>query len=347
VEVLILVGALLLIVLASELFTNAVEWAGSLLHVGSGATGSILAAVGTALPETVVVVVALAGGGGAAQRVAVGAVLGSSFLLLTLGAGITGFAVLTRKRRRQLVAERAQVRRDLNVFLTAFPCAIAATVLTRPERIVVGVLLLAIYAAYARATLRAGGPRDEMPEPLHLLRLTRGWGRARRSRAKRSEAEARSALPRRGAVGLQLAAGVVLLVVGSELFVQALEGAAQSFGIDSLVLALIVVPFATELPETMNSVLWVRSGDDTLAFGNVAGAAAFQACILGFLGLSFTGWDLGAAGLISAGCTFVTGLFLLAVLRGGRVHGALLAGAALPWVGYAVAELLTRGRLGG
>jgi cation:H+ antiporter len=334
VDVLSLVGALLLIVLASELFTNAVEWAGSLLRLSTGATGSLLAALGTALPETVVVIVALAGGGSGSEGVAVGAVLGSSFLLLTLGAGITGFALLARRRRPHLAAESAQVRRDLGVFLTTFPCAIVATILTRPERIVVGVLLLAIYAAYARATVVAGNVRDETPEPLHLLR----W------RASPPGAERR---PHRGAVTLQLLAGVVLLVVGSGLFVRALEGAARSFGIDSLVLALIVVPFATELPETVNSVLWVRSGDDSLAFGNVAGAAAFQACILGFIGLSFTAWDLGAAGLISAGCTLVTALFLLAVTRGGRAHGALLAGAVLPWLGYAVAELLTRGRLGG
>jgi cation:H+ antiporter len=332
VDVLILVGALILIVLASELFTNAVEWAGSLLHLGTGATGSLLAALGTALPETVVVVVALAGGGASSERVAIGAVLGSSFLLLTLGAGITGFAVLVRRGRRHLVAERAQVRRDLKAFMTAFPCAIISTILTRPERIVVGVLLLLIYAAYARATLVAGGVREETPEPLHLLR----W---------RSSASA--GRPHGGAVALQLLAGAVLLVVGSELFVRALEGAAQSFGIDALVLALIVVPLATELPETVNSVLWVRSGDDSLAFGNVAGAAAFQACILGFIGLSFTSWNLGGAGLISAGCTVGTALFLLVVTRDGRAHGGLLSVSLLPWVGYAIVELLTRGRLGG
>jgi hypothetical protein len=34
-----------------------------------------------------------------------------------------------------------------------------------------------------------------------------------------------------------------------------------------LVLALVIVPVATELPETLNSVLWVRSNDDMLAFG--------------------------------------------------------------------------------
>lgn len=324
---LILLGALLLIVLASELFTNAVEWAGYLMHLGQGATGSLLAALGTALPETVVVVVALVAGAADSQRIAIGAVLGSSFLLLTLGAGVTGVAVLVRGGARRLAVEPAQARRDLGVFLSAFPCAVASTLLSSPQRVVVGVLLLMLYAGYARATLRAGTAGGDAPEPLHFVRWRRG-------------------APSSWAVTAQLASGTLLLVVGAEIFVRALETAATGFGVDPLVLAVIVVPFATELPETVNSVLWVRSGDDSLALGNVAGAAAFQACILGFVGVSFTPWTLGTAGLLSAACTFAVGLYLLALLRGGRAHGGWLVGSAIPWVGYAVAELVTRGRLG-
>jgi cation:H+ antiporter len=323
----LLLGGLVAIVVASELFTNAVEWAGHRLHLARGATGSLLAAIGTALPETVVVVVALVSGAAHAQRIAIGAVLGSSFLLLTLGAGVTGVAVLARGRASRLTVDRAQSRRDLGIFLSAYPCAVAATLLASAQRVVVGVLLLALYAAYARASLRGGAPAAEDPDPLHLVR----W---------------RAGPPAAGVVGIQLVASVLLLVVASAVFVDALEGVASGVGVDPLVLAVIVVPLATELPETVNSVLWVLSGDDSLALGNVAGAAAFQACILGFVGLSFTSWNLGADGLISAGCAFAAGLYLLALLRGGTAHGGWLVGTALPWVGYAVAEILAQGHLG-
>jgi cation:H+ antiporter len=327
VTALILLAALLLIVLASELFTNAVEWAGYRLRLNQGATGSLLAALGTALPETVVVVVAVVGGAANSQRIAVGAVLGSSFLLVTLGAGVTGAAVLIRGGSRRLAINPAQARRDLGVFLTAFPCAVASTLLSSAQRVVVGVLLLLLYAGYARVTLSGSTAEGEAPEPLHFVR----WGRG---------------APSTWVVAAQLASGTLLLVVGAEIFVRALEGAASGLGADPLVLAVIVVPFATELPETVNSVLWVRSGDDSLALGNVAGAAALQACILGFVGVSFTPWALGTAGLLSAACTFAVGLYLLALLRNGGAHGGWLVGSALPWVGYALAELVTRGRLG-
>ncbi|MDQ3238452.1 MAG: sodium:calcium antiporter, partial [Actinomycetota bacterium] len=47
------------IVAAAALFTNAVEILGNRLNLGQGAVGSILAAVGTALPETMIPVVAV------------------------------------------------------------------------------------------------------------------------------------------------------------------------------------------------------------------------------------------------------------------------------------------------
>ena len=39
------------ILIGAELFTNGIEWAGHRLKLAEGAVGSLLAAVGTALPE--------------------------------------------------------------------------------------------------------------------------------------------------------------------------------------------------------------------------------------------------------------------------------------------------------
>jgi len=150
---LLFLGALALIAAASELFTNAVEWAGHLLHLGSGATGSLLAALGTALPETMVVVVALVGGSSDSGQIATGAVLGSSFLLLTLGGAITGVALLTRAGAHHLRVEPAQIRRDLGVFLSAFGCS--STLGTRAPRWARG---RPTGTRPSRCTSSAGGP---------------------------------------------------------------------------------------------------------------------------------------------------------------------------------------------
>src|SRR4026208_289758 len=53
-DLLILAVALVIILLAAELFTNGIEWFGHKLNLAEGAVGSVLAAVGTALPGTVI-----------------------------------------------------------------------------------------------------------------------------------------------------------------------------------------------------------------------------------------------------------------------------------------------------
>lgn len=321
------VAGLAAIVVAAELFTNAVEWAGYRLKLASGATGSLLAALGTSLPETVVPVVALLTGAPGATAVATGAVLGSSFLLLGVGVSITGVAVLFRRGRRTLTIQPAQARRDLGVFCIAFSLVLVGVLLPLGARIALGIALLMAYAAYVRATLRGGGPTGDVPEPLHLLR----W---------------RPGEPRMAMIATQLLLSVGLLVLGSELFVHALDDTAAALHANPLTLALVVVPLATELPETFNSVLWVRSRDDDLAFGNVAGSAAFQSCVLGFLGLSFTPWRPDFNGILSGLLTLGVALGLLALLRDGRAHGRWLVAAGVPWAGYVVAQLVSGGHLG-
>jgi cation:H+ antiporter len=212
------------------------------------------------------------------------------------------------------------------VFIAAFTVAVIASVLPSGARIAVGALLLVAYALYVVATLRGSATAGESPEPLHIVR----W---------------RPGEPHPVLVTMQLLIAIALLVVGSQLFVSALDRTASALQIPQLLLALIVVPVATELPETLNSVLWVRTNDDMLAFGNVAGSATFQSCVLAAIGIVFTTWQPGSAGLISATLTLITAVYLLALLWRGQARGALLILAGLPWVLYVVAQVATGGRL--
>ncbi len=318
------VGGLLLIVVAAELFTNAVEWAGFRLGLAAGATGSLLAALGTALPETTVPLVAIIRGGADSDAVAVGAIVGAPFLLLTLGVAITGAAVAVRRRDRHLHPDMGQVRRDLGTFLAGFAVLLVAIALPHGARIALAVGLIVLYARHVRATLSGSDPATEHPEPLHLTR--------------------RSECPSGLAVGLQLAFAVAMLIAGAELFVRAVEQAGHAFHISPLLLAVVVVPVATELPEMFNSVLWVRSGDDGLAAGNVLGATAFQACLPGAVGLALTNWSPGPLGLVNGILTLLAGVYTLGLLHDGRTRGSLLMLSALPWVGYLVLVLAVGSR---
>src|SRR5439155_22448208 len=77
---------------------------------------------------------------------------------------------------------------------------------------------------------------------------------------------------------------------GAHLFVLHLSPLALALGVPPLILALLIVPVATELPEKFNSVLWVRRGKDTLALGNISGALVFQSTFPVTLGLCFLDW---------------------------------------------------------
>src|SRR4026207_2451504 len=93
------IAALVVILLAAELFTNGIEWFGHKLNLAEGAVGSVLAAVGTALPETMIPLIAILLAGTRADSesghaIGVGAILGAPFMLSTLAMFVTGLGVL-------------------------------------------------------------------------------------------------------------------------------------------------------------------------------------------------------------------------------------------------------------
>ena len=123
---------------------------------------------------------------------------------------------------------------------------------------------------------------------------------------------------------------LALIIVGAQVFVGAVEHLSSRSGWTQPILALIIAPIATELPEKFNSVLWVRTGKDTLAMGNITGAMVFQSCLPTVLGLLFTTWTFSGE---SADPLRVGG-------RGLRLHAAHLRhhAAARQPVGMDVAD---------
>jgi cation:H+ antiporter len=89
---------------------------------------------------------------------------------------------------------------------------------------------------------------------------------------------------------VQLILGLGLLVAGAKGFISGVEDAAKILGISALLLSLLIIPIATELPEKVNSILWIRKGKDTLAFGNITGAMVFQGTLLPAIGIMLTPW---------------------------------------------------------
>src|SRR4026207_747720 len=138
-DLLLLLVALAVILLGAELFTNGIEWFGHRLNLAEGAVGSVLAAVATAMPETLIPVIAIVGptifGGGSpnAAEIGVGAILGAPFMLSTLAMFLTGLAIVIFSRRGRRGTEMSvNVRvlgRDVIFFMVAYGIAIATAFL--------------------------------------------------------------------------------------------------------------------------------------------------------------------------------------------------------------------------
>lgn len=276
-------GYLILILIAAEVFVNALEHLGEKLKISEGVTGSIFAAVGTAMPETLVPLLAIFAGTANSrvnEEIGVGAILGAPLMLSTLSLFLMSLAVL-KKRGRQghLTPERTGLKRDLDFFLMAFSLSLVAMFIPHEQawvRAAIAFVMVMMYFIYLMLTLRASsklvadGHATEAEEPMWLSRL---------------------GLPENmPAILIQLGLGLALLIAGAKGFIHGVEQASPLLGISALVLSLMIVPIATELPEKVNSILWIRKHKDTLAFGNISGAMVFQGTLLPAIGISLTPW---------------------------------------------------------
>jgi cation:H+ antiporter len=309
VDAALLFASFAVILAGALLFTNAVEWVGHRLRLGEGAVGSLLAAVGTAMPETLISIVALLDAAEGADQVAIGAIVGAPFLLATLAMGLVGLFAHAYRRRREsgleLRVHRPTLERDLLFFLAFYALALALAWGAPPAlRLPAGAVCLLAYPLYVRRTLRAGGeaqPQGTL-DPLIFER--------------RPE---RRADPSLALCTVQLLVGLGAMVGGAQLFVEELLNIAESLGVETVVLALILAPLATELPEKVNSFFWVREGKDSLALGNITGAMVFQSTIPVGIGLLFTDWSLSGKAAASLALGLVGGALAYATLhRGSR-----------------------------
>lgn len=340
-DLLILVAAFVLILIGAELFTNGIEWFGRHLNLAEGAVGSVLAAVGTALPETMIPIIAIIfTSGAAATDVGIGAILGAPFMLSTLAMFVTGSAVLYFARRRattdDMRIDTKVLGLDVRYFAVGYSLAIAAAFLpvepVWPKWIVAAALLL-LYGHYVRRHFAgsgegSGGHEQEELNPLRIHRLDRGAHRADPLR------------PRLRVVNLQVLAALGFIIVGAIAFVGAVEHLAASLGVDELLLALVIAPIATELPEKFNSIIWVRSGKHTLAMGNITGAMVFQSTIPTVVALIFasSAWTVGEGSYIafaSAGIALAaTAAIFIPMARSGRLRGRGLLIGGVFYLGY-------------
>ncbi|MEU6416406.1 sodium:calcium antiporter [Streptomyces spiralis] len=332
------------IYLSCEWFVNAVEWLGERLNVGKMAVGTILAAFGTALPESVVTLVAVTTGGTEeAKNIGVGAAMGGPLALATVAYGVTG-AMLLLKRRKEHVRVPAlagmpssvpdedvdtlalgsekdmkRLAKDQKWFLPIFVVKVALGLVAFAFKPVLGLLFFAAYAVYFWREIRGGQDEDGEEVELEPLKF-----------------QPKAASPATWAVIAQTLLTLVVIFFASQLFVKQLDAIGPMIGLSASVTALLLSPIATELPEIMNAVIWVRQGKTQLALANISGAMMIQATVPSGLGLLFTKWHFDGALLWSGLITMAAIVYLLLTMRAHKLTPARLAVAAGFYVLFAL-----------
>jgi cation:H+ antiporter len=343
VEWVLLAASLLVILVGAELFTNGVEWIGEGFGLSEGAVGSVLAAVGTALPETLLPIVAIASGHGAGEEIGTGAILGAPFMLTTLAMVVIGVSVIifARRGRRELDLEfdLGVIRQDLAYFLVMYALAMVAGLLhSKPVDYGLVIVLVIGYVYYVRRHFEAPGESELEHQAQNEIKDLYVWRWMRRFRQGLPEWSKGASVP---APFVQVALALGLIVGGAELFVNAVGHLARRFDVPELALALLIAPLATELPEKFNSVLWVRRKKDTLAMGNMTGAMVFQSSFPVSVGLLLTPWELDGPALVAGVIALVAGSVLYLTLRfRKRLSGPMLLLQGVFYVGYVVYVLM-------
>jgi cation:H+ antiporter len=349
VHIVLLIACAVAIYLSCEWFVNAVEWLGQRLNIATMAVGTILAAFGTALPESVVTLIAVTTGPTAEIRnIGVGAAMGGPLVLATVAYGVTGVMLLLRRRSQTRICSRelvsagvraasldpgtrerggvmltdrthaARLIKDQRWFMAVFAAKVALGLMAFAIKPWLGLLFFAAYGVYFWREIRVGASGDHSEHDLAPLKL-----------------QPRASTPATTVVVAQTLGALTVIFVSSQVFVHQLDSIGPMLGLSSAVTALLLSPIATELPEIMNAIIWVKQGKTQLALANISGAMMIQATVPSGLGLLFTDWRLDHALLWSGAITMAAVTYLLVTMRANTLSPTRLAMAALLYLIFA------------
>ena len=300
-------SAVLTIVLSCILFTNAIEFLGNKLKLGNNATGSILAVIGTGLPEFIIPLVAIIGALftnneiTTAQNVALGAIIGSPFMLSTLALFLL-FIVAVIKKRKTINLDINFIIRDYKYFLIGYTIAILFTIsfLNKFKLLAFAILLLLYIVFVYRTIVKSRSTCCECEcSDLYFSKIK---------------------LNNNILLFIQLSISLILLILSSHIFVEEIKYFSIFLNISPAILALLITPFATELPECINSVIWLKQGKDDLAFANVIGAIVFQSTLLFSIGILLTPWTFEKPLVVNTILTVLCGIcFLFSIIKNKKI----------------------------
>lgn len=326
--ILIMIASAVLIYLSCELFVNGIEWVGKAYNLSQNSVGTILAAFGTALPESIVTFIAVVFGTSESQKdIGIGAALGGPLVLSTIAYAVVGLGIVFFSKKRdsgyKVNIDGKKLGRDQLWFMCIFVFKVGLGLVAFAIKPWLGILFLVAYGVYFYIEMKGEDEKSEVElEPLKFSRKT--------------------ASPKKTMIIFQTLFSLVLIFIGSQLFVHNLSSLSALLGVPSTIIALLLSPIATELPETMNAIIWVRQGKEQLALSNISGSMMIQATVPSALGIIFTPWMLNTTLLLSAIMTFAAIFLLWLFLKKDTLSAKRLSFNLLFYVAFVVGVIVLK-----
>jgi cation:H+ antiporter len=243
-------------------------------------------------------------------------------VLATIAYAVVGVALWYNRRRlgrhdNRVRVDHVRLARDQSWFLAIFVVKCGLGLIAFAFKPWLGVLFLTAYALYVWRELSSedSAEHDEVLEPL--------------------KCQPRVAVPSLMMVIVQTTASLLVIAYASHVFVSQIEMIGVALHMPSHLIALVLSPVATELPETMNALIWVRQGKERLALANISGAMMIQATIPSALALFKTPWMFDAPLIVAGILTAVAIVYLWRLFSRGQVDGRKLVPAGLLYLVFA------------
>ena len=311
--VLSLLGSIFLVFVASLLFINALEWLGHHLKLGSSFVGAILSPLFTSLPELIVILIAIFSKiGETGSEIGIGTIFGEPFMASSLSYGLVGIDVITGYFMKKRAGTSMVIDKTLSLpyifIIVIFPLTlIPGFVHITWLRYCFGIFFLAVFIFYMQLMYRK--------RTAELMEESEGLTFARFAPESPSSWKI--------ALSAQILMAVAALYFGSRFMVSSVATISQRINVSPLGLAMIIIPTATAIPETITAIIWGYRGKDTLSIGSLVGEKILYATFYPALGLFLTSWVLDIHAVFSVIVTTIISVLLLYFILKRR----------LPWYG--------------
>ena len=205
--------------------------------------GLTIVAMGTSAPEAAVSLASALKGG---AEITIGNVVGSNILNVLIILGLTAVV-------RAIAVQKSTIKYEIpfTIFVTVLLGVLGLSdgIISRPE----GVIFWAFFIAYL----------------LYLLKMTKS-GQETAEEVKEEKKDSMLKLV------ILVIIGVVLIVWGSDITVDAATTLAKIFGMSERLIGLTIVALGTSLPELVTSVTAAIKGKADIAVGNIVGSNVFN-----------------------------------------------------------------------